>query len=346
MDASQQIMRLARRTGGVKAPEVAVALGVSRQAATRHLRQLVAARRLARVGATRGARYLLPSRAPTTASTARDFTATYSTRGLQEDQVFDRTVLRLGLRGALSSHALQTARYAFTEIVNNAIEHSRAPSVRVVVRCAAGDFTFEVVDHGVGAFESLRRKFGLKDHFEAATHLLKGKQTVDPAHHSGQGIFFTSKIADRFVLESARVRLIVDNTVDDVFLEDIRRRPGTRVQFHLKARSRKDLKALFDEYSNAAYEFDKTKVVVHLAARGGEYVSRSEAKRLLVGLDQFRRIILDFKRVRSVGQGFADEIFRVFRASRPEITVEPVHTSPSVAFMIARARRGPAPFSD
>jgi hypothetical protein len=39
-----------------------------------------------------------------------------------------------------------------------------------------------------------------------------------------------------------------------------------------------------------------------------------------------------------VGQGFCDEVFRVFASRHKEVTLEPIGMSESVAFMVARAR--------
>ena len=144
------------------------------------------------------------------------------------------------------------------------------------------------------------------------------------------------KIADRFVLEGGKVRYIVDNVIQDVLLEDTRDRKGTRVVFPLKQRSRKDLKKLFDEYAGSDCEFDKTRIAVYLSGARGENIARSQAKRMLFGLEKFRQIVLDFKKVRGIGQGFSDEVFRVFRAQHPSIRIESVNMSPSVAFMIQR----------
>ena len=48
--------------------------------------------------------------------------------------------------------------------------------------------------------------------------------------------------------------------------------------------------------------------------------------------------MLDFSGVEVVGQGFCDEVFRVFARQHPEITLEPVGMNDTVAFMVARAR--------
>lgn len=341
MDTKTAILRIVRQQGPVKTSDLVSAIGISRQTIAQHCRELVASRRLAKLHSTRNAVYVpYASRLAAAPSRVSRFAARYAIRGLEEDRVFQEADLRLGLRRRLSPAAYQIIGYAFQEMLNNAIEHSKGAVAEVSLACEAGTFRFGIRDRGIGAFESIRRKFHRKNHFEAVEHLLKGKQTTDPAHHSGQGIFFTSKIADRFALESAKVRLIVDNAIDDVILEDRPSLSGTLVTFTLKARSRKALKRLFDEYSDSAYEFDKTKVAVHVSAQVSETLSRSQARRLLFGLEKFRRIVLDFKRVRGIGQGFADEIFRVFRRAHPTIRVGAINGSPSVTFMIRRATAG------
>jgi len=68
------------------------------------------------------------------------------------------------------------------------------------------------------------------------------------------------------------------------------------------------------------------------------YISRSQAKRLLHALDRFKKIVLDFKGVSTVGQAFADEVFRVFAKAHPGIDIEPINATENVDFMIRRAR--------
>mgnify|MGYP002813287972 FL=1 len=52
-------------------------------------------------------------------------------------------------------------------------------------------------------------------------------------------------------------------------------------------------------------------------------------------------MVLDFSGVEVVGQGFCDEVFRVFAHRHPEVTLEPVGMNEAVAFMVARAQRDP-----
>lgn len=341
MKAKPFILRQLRLKGSVGSSDLARALDISRQTVHQHLRELISAKKLIKVGSTRSAQYVLFSaKRAAQISRAPKFLRQYRLHKLNEDRVFTEAALKLTLSRQLSGAAFKIVRYAFTEMLNNAIDHSQSMRARIFLECVNGQLTFEIRDSGIGAFESIRQKFKFHDHFESVEHLLKGKQSADPEHHSGQGIFFTSKIADRFVLESARLKLMVDHRLGDTILEDIHRPlKGTRVRFQLKQRSRKDLKELFDEYSNDAFEFHKTHIIVSLSKKEREHVSRSEAKRLLFRLDEFKHIVLDFKHVTGIGQGFADEIFRVFQSAHPDIKIEPIHMAPSVGFMVKRVQQ-------
>ena len=72
---------------------------------------------------------------------------------------------------------------------------------------------------------------------------------------------------------------------------------------------------------------------------GTVHVSRSQARRIVTGLEKFKVVILDFDRVPSVGQAFADEIFRVFKSKYPEIEIQTKNMVPTVQFMIERAQK-------
>lgn len=54
---------------------------------------------------------------------------------------------------------------------------------------------------------------------------------------------------------------------------------------------------------------------------GGHLISRSIARRILSNIEKFKVIFLDFNRVKTIGQAFSDEIFRVFENKHKEITI-------------------------
>lgn len=83
--------------------------------------------------------------------------------------------------------------------------------------------------------------------------------------------------------------------------------------------------------------FNRTEIVVAMAKFGDEtLISRSQAKRILRGLEKFQKITLDFANVRLIGQGFVDEIFHVFKHQHPNITFDYIHANEDVEFMIKR----------
>lgn len=336
-NTKEYILGQIRAKGEIKASDVARALRISRQSVAEHMRQLIASKKITRLGSTIDSRYVT-YRAPGRNASISRVVLTKRVPGLREDEVFAQIETALKLKKRLSNEAYRIANYAFSEMLNNAIEHSKSKTVSAEFSLSAGNMAFWVKDSGIGVFESIRKNFKLKDHYEAVEHLMKGKQTTDPEHHSGQGIFFTSRAADLFFIESGPFKWIVDNRLQDRSLEKLKKPVyGTRVFFSIKQRSKRDLKKLFDAYTNDDFEFDKTEVFVKLSKKEGEHVSRSEARRILFGLDQFKRIVLDFEGVSGIGQAFADEVFRVFQNSHPQIKIEWVHANEAVEFMIRRA---------
>jgi hypothetical protein len=120
---------------------------------------------------------------------------------------------------------------------------------------------------------------------------------------------------------------------------------GTFVSMQISTSSVRTTKEVFDQYSPDAEEgFTRTHVVVNIARYGEEnLVSRSQAKRLLAGVDRFKEVVLDFKGVSMIGQAFADEIFRVFHQQNPQIQLLEVDANDEVASMIKRVRAADTP---
>lgn len=200
-----------------------------------------------------------------------------------------------------------------------------------------------VVDDGIGIFRKIARALDLPDERLALLELSKGKLTTDPRRHPGEGVFFTSRMFDRFAIESAK--LVFDHDVaepaDILFdVEMSEDASGTEVLMQLAIDATRTSKQVFDEFSSGPddHAFAKTIVPVRLARIGDEnLISRSQAKPLLQRVDRFRIVILDFEGVTVMGQAFADEIFRVFANQHPEVELLAIHAVADVQQMIRRA---------
>lgn len=72
--------------------------------------------------------------------------------------------------------------------------------------------------------------------------------------------------------------------------------------------------------------------------QGARLISRSQAKRIVRNLEKFKHVLLDFKGVEFVGQGFADQIFRVFHNEYPDIEINYTNANDDIKFMIERAK--------
>ena len=301
--------------------------GLTRQAVLYHLNRLVGSGRLVREGRRRGTRY----------RRGVDFFKRYELPGLREDEVWKEVGSSVPLAPAGSpAKAIET--YAFTEMLNNAIDHSRGTNVRVAIWSSDGLEWFEVADDGVGVFESVKEKTRLPDDLAVIQELTKGKQTTDPERHSGEGIFFTSKAVDLFQIDSGGTRWIVDNRRDDQAVGSVPAEKGSRVRWAVERATSRDLKAIFETFADEeTYRFSKTSVAVALFEPEGSFVSRSEARRVAARLEGFDEAAIDFSGVAQVGQAFADELFRVWARANPRTVLRPTNMNPNVAAMINRA---------
>jgi anti-sigma regulatory factor (Ser/Thr protein kinase) len=328
---SQAILRSLAAKGEASTGEIARAAGVTRQAVQYHLARMLASGVVRRSGAGPSTRY----------SRTASYTKRWRIGETTEDEVWTELQREVACLADINDAARSILNYAVTEMVNNAIDHSSGTWFEISVRCSEGIITIEIADDGVGAFAHLRDRLGLPDTFAAIQQLSKGKETTAPERHSGEGIFFTSKAVDRFELESSGLRWVVDDRQDDQAVGDSPRQTGTLVRLELDRDTQRRLADVFARFTDEdSLEFDTTQPMVRLFETGGTFVSRSEAKRLATRLERFDNVIVDFEGVNEVGQGFVDELFRVWQREHPDVKLTPVNMRPAVEYMVRRGLSG------
>lgn len=302
-------------------------LNITRQAVNKHLKELISKGLVLKEGNTRGAAYKLAG-VKNSNRYLKKFKKTCILKDLEEDLVYQEIATLLNLNKRLNQNTREIVHYCFTEILNNAIDHSISEKCEVAISLDFYDFKFRIRDFGMGLFHTIASKFELADETASIGELLKGKTTTMQDRHTGEGIFFSSKSSDKMSFKSHKIRLSFDNHKKDVFVEDVRFFKGTEVLFSISKRSKKSLESIFSQYAPEEFDYRFEKTRVHVKLFHTDYVSRSEARRLLHGLDKFKEIVLDFSGVKSIGQGFADEIFRVYRKSHPDIQLKVENISP------------------
>jgi anti-sigma regulatory factor (Ser/Thr protein kinase) len=305
---------------------------ITRQAVHKHMRRLVDEGALTEAGQTRSREYKLASRSK--------WEQTYPIEAaLAEDIVWTRDV-RTAL-GKLPDNVMKIWQHGFTEMFNNAIDHSQGSRIRVEIRGTTATTEMIVSDDGVGIFRKIQTRLGLLDERHAILELSKGKLTTDPTRHSGEGIFFTSRMFDSFDILSGGVSFSHTSGEENDWIRDnVQSATGTTVWMRLRNRTTRTTKKIFDQYvSGEDYDFSRTVVPVVLAQYAEDsLISRSQAKRVLARIDLFRTVVFDFSGVAAIGQAFADEIFRVFALAHPGIELQFVHANAPVRNMIQRAR--------
>ncbi|WNV05914.1 DUF4325 domain-containing protein [Candidatus Methylospira mobilis] len=233
----------------------------------------------------------------------------------------------------LPYNVISICHHGFTEMLNNVIDHSN--SKRVGIHCEQGDSQtiLEIEDDGVGVFAKLRSYFDLDSDIHALIELVKGKLTVAPEAHSGEGIFFSSKMFDQFVIESGE--LSVTFGPDQCLVRTIPNRQGTKFRMEIANDSQRTSQQVFSRFTDPEeFTFCKTRFFVSLAAFEGELTSRSQAKRIVARFESFEEVELDFNCVDHIGQAFADELARVWPLSHPNTRMNITNAGESIVKML------------
>ena len=324
---TQWITAAAVQSGADLPTEVMKRLNIGRRAALKLLRRLAATQWLTLDGTIRKGCWK--------PGALRQVVQRYALDGLQEDLPWARDFAPYF---ALPPEVARIAQHAFTELLNNAIDHSGGTQVTVSMRQTALHLQLLVSDDGCGVFQRIASAFDITDPSLAMLELSKGKLTSQPDRHSGRGLFFTSRLADVLDLHA--------NATAFQFRGWDRRswhkgkpiaRQGTSIYLALALDTKRTLDRVLKDHSmdGTGYGFDRTVVPLQLMlgnATGLE--SRAQARRVALRLDTFRRAEIDFTGVSDVGHGFADELFRVARHGHPGLQIVPVGMSPRVDAMV------------
>lgn len=268
--------------------------------------------------------------------------------GLQEDKIYYTDIRPL--LGEVSPEAERIWGYAFMEMMNNAIEHSRAQKIFCHVKQDCLYTEIGIVDDGIGIFKKIQDFLAEDqeqnvDYQDAILELHKGKFTTSPAGHSGEGIFFSSKMLRKFIIWSdaaaystgcmEREALIQSHLI--AYFTKINR-IGTMLIMELENQTTRKPKEVFDMFAPAEEGFVKTHIPIKEVCPYGEPIARSQARRVVYRLEEFRQVELDFSGVEFMGQGFADEVFRVFQNKYPKVELIPLHANEAVLGMIKHVR--------
>lgn len=239
--------------------------------------------------------------------------------------------------------------YAFTEMMNNAIDHSQSDEIVVLITETALDVTISISDDGVGIFQNIcnfifeheKKKIGLE---EAREKLFFGRFTTFAERHTGEGIFFTSRMMDNFVIVSDELIFTHNPYSDfnaktkDIFpdgdLELLKK--GTYVFMRLSKETTKKPEDYFNKYAPVEEGFVKTDFVLKNIYNHGYPISRSQAKRLYNEFLKFKEITIDFQDISDIGHSFCHELFVVFPKIHSSINIEYINANSNVENMITR----------
>ena len=188
----QKIVLYLQENGPSSGAAIAETLTITRQAVNKHIKKLVLEGRVQKTGSTKRALYFLTEeKAPE--KQAPKYQKKYQIKKMQEDEIYNEFSLIMNLKNNLSPAAHSIVNYAFTEMVNNVIEHSDSENCLISAELDAYSFSFTVRDFGIGIFARIAEYYELTSEEAGMQELLKGKRTSLPDRHTGEGVFLPQR---------------------------------------------------------------------------------------------------------------------------------------------------------
>lgn len=271
---------------------------------------------------------------------------------LEEDIIYHRDILPC-LQN-ISADAQKIWCHSFTEIMNNAIDHANAQEIVCSVIQNKLNATILIIDDGIGIFNKIveynKRVLGKEiTEDDAVGELFSGKFTTDSSNHSGEGIFFTSRLVDKFIIYSDG-RYFGHDSYDTEILYNLfenkksaesaifTEQRGTLVMMVLSNYSRRNMEKVLNDFSDPDKGFFRTQILIKNVIPNGDPVSRSQAKRLYNNFEKFEEVELDFSGIENIGQAFTHELFVVFERNHPKVTLTVKNANQKVENMIKRVK--------
>jgi hypothetical protein len=333
MELREFILREIDAHPGDIAPFAAKELGITRASVNGYLAQLLKEGLIEAKGKTKARRYNL--------KTLNEVATVHQLSDRPEEDVIWRDTYHRHF-SRYPENVRRICEYGFLEMVNNAIEHSEGKQVWIQTNFNPQRVQIAVADDGIGIFAKIAKAYNLADKHEAILELSKGKLTTDRSRHTGEGIFFTSRMFDEFNLLSGDLvyecKRKGDGFLIDVEDDTLHWEKGTLVRLIVGTHATQTVTGVFEQYIDDNDRFSKTNIPLKLAKYEGEHlVSRSQARRIMARVEKFSEIWLDFDGITEIGQAFADEIFRVWAKEHPQSVLHPYNFSPEVERMVGHA---------
>ena len=226
--------------------------------------------------------------------------------------------------------------YSFSEMINNVIDHSHAENVKIEIGQDPIKTIVKIADDGIGIFEGIKKYFGFLMLDECICELFKGKLTTDPKNHSGEGIFFSSKLMDDFMIISSGRTFSSNKSKCGTKSDDFSNHNGTYIIMSLSNFTQKNPQEIFNLYSSPKNGIEKARIPLKNIF-GPSAISRSQAKRVCNRLENFKEVILDFEGMEWIGQGFAHQIFTIFAGNYPDVNLKPINMNEDISNMYNHA---------
>lgn len=350
-EVAEVVESLLSERGGFSSAELSERTGLTRQALHRHLSSWVLEGRLQRQGRARATRYLpgpgnssCPPESRPRGRAPAGLGRTYRVEGLSPQAAWRDLQAWLGSQApGIGDTALAVLEWVTCELVANGLAHAQSPYLSLRAHADSDRVALALADAGLGAFETLRRKLGASSALDALQWLSNPPATpaAGPPDPACRGLRSVSHMVELFELDANGFEWSVDNALGETAVSEVpevpRHSSGTGETGGAGTEVR--VSVALDTQTHPA-DILAHRPAIHgtrvLALRdfGRRLFTRSDARRLLEGMDLYAEIVLDFDGIEGTGLGFVDELLRVWPIRHPLTRLRVQGAGAAVAFML------------
>ena len=170
----EKIIVLIKKRGFIKTSDISNLFKSSRQYASKLISELVKEKKLIKIGSTISTFYTTKdylSKNPKLIPNI--YSKTLKNKSLEGHKVFDDIEHNFSLFYKIPENIKSIFEYAFSEIFNNAIDHSKSKKINFLVKLDKNILSFIINDYGIGVFRNIMQKRNLKSEIEAIQDFLK-----------------------------------------------------------------------------------------------------------------------------------------------------------------------------
>ncbi len=164
MDIKDLILKIINKKGQVSTAEIVKKTSFSKAYINRFFKELQEEGKIVLIGQTNKAHYVKADKNSLLKAKRKikRFNKRVDNKNLSEDLILKELKQKTGILLDVPDNVVTIFGYAFSEILNNAIDHSQSKKINIQAVNHKDVLRFDIIDYGIGIFDKIKNKKKVK----------------------------------------------------------------------------------------------------------------------------------------------------------------------------------------